>query len=74
MFWSEPQKEKQQEKVYECWVGRIVGVKRADQRRLDELRVEVGVKESFTKKLMRIRLQCAGHMERMGNKNIGKES
>ena len=30
----------------ENWVRRIVGVKRADRRRMNELRVEVGVKES----------------------------
>ena len=35
------------------WIRRIVGVKRADKRRLDEQRVEVGVKESFKKKLVR---------------------
>ena len=34
-----------------------MGVKRADKRRLDELRVEVGVKESVTKKLVRNRLK-----------------
>ena len=44
---------KQQEKELVCennWIRRIVGVKRADKRRLDELRVEVAVKESFKKK------------------------
>ena len=45
-----------QEKVQVCetnLVRRIVGVKRADKRRTDELRVEVGVKDSFKKKLAR---------------------
>ena len=28
-----------------CWVRRIMGLKRADQRRMDELRMEVGVKK-----------------------------
>ena len=46
--------EKQDEKVQVCetnLVRRIVGVKRADKRRTDELRVEVGVKENVKKKL-----------------------
>ena len=56
--------EKQQEKVYECWIRSIVGMKRVDERRLDELRVDVGVMESSSKKLLRSRLKCAGHMDR----------
>jgi len=42
-----------QQKVQVCknnMVRRIVGVKRVDERRMDELRVEVGMKESFKKK------------------------
>ena len=31
----------------------IVGVKRADKRKMDEMRVEVGVKENVKKKLAR---------------------
>ena len=38
----------------------------ADERRRDELRVEVGGKESFKKKLVRSRLKWDGHVERMG--------
>ena len=41
-------REKQQEKVQvgnNNWIRRIVGVKRADKRRMDKLRVEVGWKE-----------------------------
>ena len=30
-----------------------MGVKRADKRRMDEMRVEVGVKEHFKKELVR---------------------
>ena len=50
--------EKQQkEQVCENnWIRRIVGEKIADKR-MDELRVEVGVKESFKKKLVRRRLK-----------------
>ena len=33
-----------------------MGVKKADKRRIDELRVEVGLKESFKKKLVGSRL------------------
>ena len=55
-------------------VRRIVGVKRADKRRMDELGVEVGVKESFKKKLVRSRLTRADHVERTGDENTGKEN
>ena len=36
-----------------------MGVKRAEKRRIDDLRVKVGVKESF-KKMVRSRLKLAG--------------
>ena len=42
-------------------------MKRVDKRRMDELRVEVGVKDSFQNKLVRSRLKWAGHVERMGD-------
>ena len=45
------------------WIKRIVGVKRANKRRMNGLRVEVGVKESF-KNLVRTRLKRAGHVVR----------
>ena len=49
-------REQQEVQVCEnCWVR----VKRADRRRLDELRVEVGVKKFY----------MVGHVERMGMKN-----
>ena len=41
--------EKEQEKLQVCennWMRRIAGVKRIDKRRMEELREEVGVKES----------------------------
>ena len=38
------------------WIRRIVEVKRVDKGRIGELRVEVGVKESLKKKLVRRRL------------------
>ena len=47
------------------WVRRIVGVKRINKRRMEELREEVSVKESFTRKLVRSRLRWAEHVERM---------
>ena len=62
-----------QQKVRICGntlVRRIVGVKRADKRRMDELTVEVGVKENVNTKLVRSRwLPWAGHLERMGDEN-----
>ena len=62
-----------QEKVQVCetnLVRRIVGVKRTDKRRMDELRVEVGVKENLKKKLAS--LTWAGHAERMGDDKLAK--
>ena len=40
-------------------------VEKADKRRLEELRVEVAVKESFKKKLVIRRLKWVGLVERM---------
>ena len=50
-----------------------MGAKRADKRRMDELRVEVGRNESFKKTLVRNGLTWAGHLERMGEKKTAKE-
>ena len=45
-------------------------MKRADKRRMNELRVEVGVRDSFKKKLVRSRLRWAGHVERLGDEKL----
>ena len=43
-------------------------VKRADGRRIDEMRVEVGLKESFKNNiLVKSKLTWAGHVERIGD-------
>ena len=41
------------------WIWRIV--KKVDKTRMDELRVEVGVRECFRKKLVRSWLKCVGY-------------
>ena len=51
-----------------------MAVKRGYKKRVDELRVEVGVKESFNKKLVRSRLTWAGHVERMGDAKLAKRT
>ena len=69
--------EKHQEKVPICennWIRRMVGVKREGRRRKDELRVEVGEKESFKKKLVRSRLKWTGHVKKMTDKKLAKSS
>ncbi len=38
------------------WVRKIAGVKRADRRRMAELREETGVQRSLTERLVRSRL------------------
>ena len=45
-----------------------MGIKRADKRRMDEERVEAGVKEGFKMKLARNMLKWAGYVERIGVK------
>ena len=65
-----------QEKVQLCetnLVRRTVGVKRADKRTTNELRVEVRVQEFFKKKLARSSLTWAGHAERDEMKNWQRE-
>ena len=56
------------------YLRRIMGVERANKRRMDELRVrgEVGVKESFMKKLLRSRLKWARYMERMRDEKLAE--
>ena len=54
MAMTETQKEKLQVSENN-WVRRISGVKIIDKRRMEELREEVGVKESPTRKLVRSR-------------------
>ena len=39
---------------------------------MGELKVEVGVKDSFKKTLVRSRLKWAGHVERMGDEKLAK--
>ena len=66
-----------QQKVQVCennWIRRIVAVNRVDKGRIDELTEEVGVKESFKKKLVRSRLKWAGHVERMGDEKLAKRA
>ena len=44
-----------------------MGGKRVDRKRVDEVRGEIGEKESFNNKLVRSRLVWAGHVDRMGD-------
>ena len=60
----------QQEKVQNL----VRRVKRADKRRMEDMRVEVGVKDSFKKKLVSRRLTWAGHVERMGDEKLTKRT
>ena len=51
-----------------------MGVKRADKRRKDKLRVEVGVKERLKKKSVRSSLIWASHVEIMGGEKLAKRA
>ena len=67
--------EKQEEKVQVSetdLVRRIVGFERDDKRRTDGLRVEVGMKENFKKKLARSNLTWTGHAEGMGDEKLAE--
>ena len=44
---------------------RIAGVKRVNKRIMEELKEDVGVKESFRMKPARSRLNWAGHVKRI---------
>ena len=63
-----PVSEKHQHRLQVCennWVRRIVGVKRVDRRRMDELREEVDIQNCLMGRLGKSRLKWAGHVERM---------
>ena len=71
------EKQQQERRLHVCknkWVRRIAGVKIIDKRRMEELRVEVGVKESLTRKLVWSRLRWAGHVERMEGVRLTKRA
>ena len=56
------------------WVRKIARVTRADRRRMVELREETGVQRSLTERLVRSRLQWAGHVERMAGERLPKRA
>ena len=69
--------EKQQQKLQFCennWVKRKAGVKRIDKRRMEEMRKEVGGRESLTRKLVRTRLKWAGYVEGMEGVQFSKRA
>ena len=56
------------------WVLKIARVTRADRRRMVELREETGVQRSLTERLVKSRLQWAGHVERMADDRLPKRA
>ena len=53
---------------------RIAGVKRIDKRRMDELREEVGVRESLTGELVGRPLKWVGHVNKMEGVRLTKRA
>ena len=70
--------ELQQQRLQVCgnnWVRKIARVTRADRRRMVELREETArVQRSLTERLVRSRLQWAGHVERMADDSLPKRA
>ena len=54
--------------------NRYMHIIRADRRRMVELREETGVQRSLTERLVRSRLQWAGHVERMADDRLPKRA
>ena len=72
MALTEKQQEELQTKTNE--EGESWELKGAVKRRLDELGVEVREKKSIKKKLVRSRLKCAGHVDRMADERLVKRA
>ena len=69
--------ELQPQRLQECennWVRKIARVTRAVKRRMVELREETGVQRSLTERLVRSRLQWAGHVEMMADDRLPKRA
>ena len=69
--------EPQQQRLQVCennWVRKIARTMRADRRRMVELREETRVQRSLTERLVRSRLQWAGHVERMADERLPKRA
>ena len=69
--------ELQQQRLQVCetnWVRKTARVTRADRRRMVELREETGVQRSLTERLVRSRLQWAGHVDRMADDRLPKRA
>ena len=69
--------ERQQQRLQVCesnWVPKIARVTRADRGRMVELSEETGVQRSLTERLVRSRLQWAGHVERMADDRLPKRA
>ena len=69
--------ELQQQRLHVCEnnrVRKIARATRADRRRMVELREVTGVQRSLTERLVRSRLQWAGHVERMADDRLPKRA
>ena len=69
--------ELQKQRLQVCennWLRKIARVTRADRRRMVELMEETVVQMSLTERLVRIRVQWAGHVERMADDRLPKRA
>ena len=66
-----------QHKLQVCennWIRKIAGVRRAERRRMKDLREEVGTKACIVGKIVKSRMKCAGHMVRLNDDKLPKRA
>ena len=66
-----------QHKLQVCetnWIRKIAGVRRAERRRMKDLREEVGSKACIVGKIVKSRMKWAGHMVRMNDDKLPKRA
>ena len=71
---SMTERQQQRQVCENNWVRKIARVTRADRRRMVELREETEVQRSLAKRLVRSRLQWAGHVESMAVGRLPKRA
>ena len=56
------------------WIRKIAGVRRVERRRMKDLREEAGTKACIVGKIVKTRMEWAGHMVRMKDDKLPKRA